>query len=318
MTYIEENNLLAKWGFTPSMLDSLRAQISHPVIKDELTLRAIVGLSPEKETMKYNENDTQINCPVGIRQKNYTPLLLLTKQIASIFFKAMAPFNAKKANDLFNIKATSLEQLIASCWNVGIPVLSLSNLHRSFGKPDSIVFIHQERPVICLGERDTNHARLMYTLLYALTHVTTGKLSGSATSIVDVSHDFLWGSLLSNNYPGEIFAKNDAEKLVHRTLQVNSSEMHNVVDMLATKCDPAELAFRSQELAHQYKLDASLILLCLANKHLYWDIVRDTFEFMPEVFIPTGFINHKQFCFTNYYDLPLHEQILLDSIMSGR
>lgn len=143
-------------------------------------------------------------------------------------------------------------------------------------------------------------------------HITNGTLNDKLSSIIDVAHDFIWGSFGGENVENSCTVA--AREKTHHFLGIDSEQMNTALKELALIANAADLAFESERVSRIYNLESSMVLLCIANKRMLWDVVRNAFEFSPESQICKHLIYRKQLSFMNFYQLTELDRVALESI----
>lgn len=97
------------------------------------------------------------------------------------------PLAGDLREDILNrpdVKWVGLPELLAACWEAGIPVVYLPELPVNGPKMDGMVTVCNGRPVIIITKRPDKAAWVLFVLAHEIGHIGQGHLDG-ADSIVD-------------------------------------------------------------------------------------------------------------------------------------
>lgn len=158
-------------------LDSLQDDSKPLALRD-------FGPCKFKKTAGTNDDDLALARAIGTRA-------------AQLAATAMAkPFNGQLASPLEirlhildrGASWVGLEELLAYCWSIGIPVIFLAQFPRGAKKVQGLSAMFKGRPVIVLSKKAKPTAWLLFILAHELGHIATGHLT-EGTVLVDQDVD---------------------------------------------------------------------------------------------------------------------------------
>lgn len=170
----------------------------------------------------------------------------------------------------------SLESLIETCWDSGIPVVPMPNLPVGIRKMDGAVIKVGNRPVILISKKKSSRAWLSFIVAHEIGHIGCGHLEKTG-SIIDVS--------LQEQTTFEVETTGDLQEREADTFALNllgGNAVEETISKWPTWASPVDLAVRARESHAALGVESGHLILRYAFKTKRWPDCMSALHFLSE------------------------------------
>ena len=176
---------------------------------------------------------------------------------------------------LQSISEISLAELYRYCWDAGVPLIPIYDLHRSFAKPYSLLHLKDGRPVIYIGANPMYQDKLKFSIVYCLViiaenHAKNGMYLNEGNPLFDFHFNI--DETLINSYEVK------TNRLLSNDTNLDFSTFYSYNSAIALACT-------ARQEAKKQKVTASYLLARFANETFSWDTVEQAIAYLPEALI---------------------------------
>lgn len=170
----------------------------------------------------------------------------------------------------------SLEGLIKTCWESGIPVVPMHNLPVGVRKMDGAVISTSKRPVIIISKKRSSRAWLAFILAHEVGHIACGHLNKGG-SIIDVS---LQEQATFEAESSVDKQEREADRYALDLLGGRAADL--VVSTWPSWISPVEIAVRAREARRELHVETGHLILRYAFQSKRWPQCMSAMNFLSE------------------------------------
>jgi hypothetical protein len=256
-------------GTSPSGRAELRFALAR---KLGLAPQALLGERIEfvwKDSARFKHLSTQDETQQGILSSFGVAVgrLLLRGTSPGRGFAGLAPDQLRRSI-LSSARFVDLQQLISTCWALGVPVIQLRVFPLATKSMHAMVVEFQGRHAILIGRETIYPAPIAFTLAHEIGHIAAGHIEG-ATALIDIEDPALASDKDDQETEADAFA----------LTVLTGSPAPNITTEYESYNAPT-LADAVLRAGPKYNIEPGTLALCVAFRQKNWAVAMSALKFI--------------------------------------